>query len=80
MAGRGLYLGAIANGIGGFSAIILFLFCTPKFETLLALSNSAPQPFVQVYALALGKGPSTFMTIIAVIGFSLVSLLLLPYL
>lgn len=71
MAGRGLYLGVFATGIGGFCAIILFLFCTPNFETLFALTT--PQPFVEIYALALGKGPSTFMTIIAAIGYSLVS-------
>ncbi|KAJ6622561.1 amino acid transporter [Mycena sp. CBHHK59/15] len=31
----------------------------------------APQPFVQIYALALGKGGSIFMTVIAVIGLML---------
>lgn len=71
MAGRGLYLGAFATGIGGFCTTILFLFCTPNIETLFALS--APQPFVQIYALALGKGPSTFMTLVAAIAYSLVS-------
>lgn len=32
------------------------------------LALDAPQPFVQIYALALGRGPSIFMTIIAVIN------------
>ncbi|KAJ7621866.1 gamma-aminobutyric acid transporter [Mycena polygramma] len=31
----------------------------------------APQPFVQIYALALGKGGSIFMTVIAVVGLML---------
>lgn len=35
-------------------------------------SLNAPQPFVQLYALALGKGGATFMTVIAVIGLVLV--------
>ncbi|KAF5322482.1 hypothetical protein D9619_001165 [Psilocybe cf. subviscida] len=45
---------------------ILFLFCTPDLETLFSLD--APQPFVQLYALALGKKSSIFMTIIATVG------------
>jgi len=54
----------------GFITTILFLFCIPDLDTFFALD--APQPFVQVYALALGKGPSIFMTIIAVIGLIMV--------
>jgi translation initiation factor 5B len=44
----------------GFLTIILFLFCIPDLDTFFVLD--APQPFVQLYALALGKGPSIFMT------------------
>jgi hypothetical protein len=33
---------------------------------------NAPQPFVQIYALALGKNASIFMTVIAVIGLIMV--------
>jgi hypothetical protein len=54
----------------GFITTILFLFCIPDLNTFFALD--APQPFVQLYALALGKGPSIFMTIIAVIGLIMV--------
>lgn len=54
----------------GFITTILFLFCIPDLDTFFALD--APQPFVQLYALALGKGPSIFMTIIAVIGLIMV--------
>lgn len=50
----------------GFIAVILFLFCTPDLDTVFALD--APQPFVQIYALALGRGGSIVVTIIAVIG------------
>ncbi|KAF7982348.1 hypothetical protein HWV62_29070 [Athelia sp. TMB] len=65
-AGKGILTSAFATGILGFITAILFLFCTPDLETFFALG--APQPFVQVYALALGKGASIFMTVIAVIG------------
>ncbi|KAE9399098.1 hypothetical protein BT96DRAFT_994218 [Gymnopus androsaceus JB14] len=65
-AGKGILTSALATGVLGFITTILFLFCTPDLNTLFALD--APQPFVQLYALALGKGPSIFMTIIAVLG------------
>lgn len=61
----------IATGVFGFATTILFLFCTPDLDTLFALN--APQPFVQIYAMALGKPGSIFMTIIAVLGLILVS-------
>ncbi|OSD01712.1 hypothetical protein PYCCODRAFT_1452538 [Trametes coccinea BRFM310] len=66
VAGRGIITSVIATGVMGFATTILFLFCTPDLDTLFALD--APQPFVQIYALALGKGPSIFMTIIASVG------------
>lgn len=71
MAGTGILTSAAATSVLGFATAILFLFCTPDLDTFFALD--APQPFVQIYALALGKGPSIFMTIIAVIGLILVS-------
>lgn len=66
VAGKGILTSAIATGLLGFVTAILFLFCTPDLDTVFALN--APQPFVQIYALALGKGGSIFMTIIAVVG------------
>lgn len=71
VAGRGILTSAFATGIMGFLTTILFLFCTPDLDTLFSLG--APQPFVQIYAMALGKGPSIFMTIIAVLGLILVN-------
>jgi len=62
----GIFTSAVATGVLGFITTILFLFCIPDFDVLFALD--APQPFVQVYALALGKGGSIFMTILAVLG------------
>ncbi|KAI0662858.1 hypothetical protein C8Q70DRAFT_1042556 [Cubamyces menziesii] len=66
VAGRGIITSVIATGVMGFATTLLFLFCTPDLDTLFALD--APQPFVQIYALALGKGGSIFMTIIATLG------------
>jgi len=66
IAARGILTSALATGIMGFLTSILFLFCTPDLNTLFSLD--APQPFVQIYAMALGKGPSIFMTLIAVLG------------
>ncbi|KAF8503838.1 amino acid/polyamine transporter I [Gautieria morchelliformis] len=66
VAARGIFGGAIATGVLGFITAILFLFCTPDFQTLFALN--APQPFVQIYAVALGRGGAVFMSILAVIG------------
>jgi hypothetical protein len=70
VAGKGILSSAIATGVFGFITTILFLFCTPDLATLFSLD--APQPFVQIYTLALGRGGSIFMTIIAVIGLILV--------
>ncbi|KAG1739943.1 uncharacterized protein EDB91DRAFT_1082308 [Suillus paluster] len=66
VAAKGILWSAIATGVLGFITTILFLFCTPDLDTMFALD--APQPFVQIYALALGKKASIFMTVIAVIG------------
>jgi amino acid transporter len=71
VAGKGILSSAIATGVLGFASAILFLFCTPDLDTLFSLG--APQPFVQIYALALGKPGSIFMTVIAVLGLIVVS-------
>ena len=70
IAGRGILMSVITSGLLGFTTIILFLFCIPDLDMAFALD--APQPFVQIYSLALGKGGSTVMTIVAVIDLILV--------
>ncbi|KAH9905067.1 uncharacterized protein BXZ73DRAFT_85280 [Epithele typhae] len=65
VAGRGIITSVIATGVMGFVTTILFLFCTPDLDDTLF---TAPQPFVQIYALALGKGGSVVMTAIASLG------------
>lgn len=71
-AARGMLTTASLTGSMGFLITILFLFCTPDLTTLFSLD--APQPFVQIYALALGRGASIFMTMIAVLGLIMVQL------
>jgi len=65
VAARGLWTSAVATGVCGFLTMILFLFCVPADTTSIL---SAPQPFVLVYAQALGRGGATFMTILATLG------------
>ena len=70
VAGRAIISSVISTGVLSFVTVILFLFCTPDLATLFALE--APQPFVQIYALALGRGGSIVMTAIATLGLILV--------
>ncbi|KAG8776951.1 hypothetical protein FRC12_000613 [Ceratobasidium sp. 428] len=66
VAAQSIFTSALAAGIGGFATTILFLFCSPDIKTLFSLH--APQPFVLIYTMALGRGGGTFMTILAVIS------------
>ena len=50
--------------------IILFLFCSPELDVLFGLD--APQPFVTIYELALGRGGQVVMTLVAIIGLFIV--------
>lgn len=77
------------SGIGGFLAVILFMFCAVRliptdntFERLLIdlqpdtetlFSFSAPQPFVPLYALVLGRGGHIFMNVICIVALWFVS-------
>lgn len=77
VAAKGILSSAVATGVLGFITTILFLFCTPDLNTLFSLE--APQPFVQIYAMALGKGGCVVMTIIATIGLVMVGKLFKVY-
>lgn len=50
----------------GFPVVILFLFCLPNLDQL--FSFHAPQPFVEIYALSMGRGGHVFMNVICIIG------------
>ena len=67
---RGIFFGAVATGVFGFITTLLFLFYTLDLETLFSLS--VPQPFVQIYALALGRKSSIIMTSLAALEFLVV--------
>ncbi|KAI0057768.1 amino acid transporter [Artomyces pyxidatus] len=75
IAGRGIISCVVTTAVFGFATVILFLFCMPSLDVFFALD--APQPFVQLYALALGKRPSIFMTAVAVISNTLSSTVLI---
>lgn len=66
-AARGLFWSATWSAILGFPMVILFLFCAPDVDTLFN-DFGGPQPFVSVYAAALGKGGHIFMNIISIVG------------
>jgi amino acid transporter len=70
VAARGVFYSAVASGLMGFPIVILFLFCTPNFDTL--FSFDSPQPFVNLYALALGQHAQNVMNVVAILGLLLV--------
>lgn len=65
-AAKGVFWSTVASAACGFPIIILFLFCMPSMETF--YNTTAPQPFVNMYALALGPHAHVVMTIISMIG------------
>jgi amino acid transporter len=65
-AARGVFWSTVASSLCGFPIILLFLFCMPPIDTF--YNTSAPQPFVNMYAMALGPHAHVVATIIAMIG------------
>lgn len=65
-AARGIFWSCFASAVLGTPIIFLFLVCSPSLDVLYSLN--APQPFVLIYSLALGKGGQMVMTIIAILG------------
>lgn len=65
-AARGIFWSAVASAVIGFPVVILFLFCLPDLDTL--YGYMAPQPFVEIYALTMGKGGHIFMNVVCIIG------------
>ena len=65
-AARGVFWSGVACSIYGFLLTIFFLFCIPSIDVV--LSSTAPQPFVIVYDMALGRGGAIFMTLLASLG------------
>lgn len=69
-----MFRAAVVTGVGGLLTTVVLLFCIPDLTALFALN--APQPFVLVYVMALGRGGGTFMTLLATISGLFVSALL----
>lgn len=65
-AAKGIFWATVASAVCGFPVIILFLFCMPPIETF--YNTSAPQPFINMYAMALGPRAHVVMTIVSMIG------------
>ena len=65
-AARGIFWSAVASALIGFPLVILFLFCLPDLQTLYALN--APQPFVSLYDMAMGRGGHIVMNVVCIFG------------
>lgn len=65
-AANGVFWATVASALCGFPIILLFLFCMPPIDTF--YNTTAPQPFINMYALALGPHAHVVMTIISMIG------------
>ena len=65
-AAKGVFWATVASALCGFPIIILFLFCMPNIETF--YDTTAPQPFINMYSLALGPRAHVVMTIVSMIG------------
>ena len=66
VAARGIFWSAVASALIGFPLVILFLFCLPNLHTLYSLG--APQPFVEIYAMTMGRGGHVFMNVVCILG------------
>jgi len=65
-AARGVFWATVASAICGFPIILIFLFCVPPLEIF--YDTGAPQPFINMYALALGPRAHVVATVVAMIG------------
>ncbi|KIW06077.1 uncharacterized protein PV09_03248 [Verruconis gallopava] len=65
-AAKAIFSSAASSAILGFPIVILFLFCTPDLNTL--YSFGGPQPFMEIYDMALGRGGQLVMCVICIIA------------
>lgn len=65
-AAKGVFWATVASAVCGLPIIILFLFCMPPIDVF--YDTSAPQPFINMYAMALGPHAHVVMTIVSMIG------------
>jgi amino acid transporter len=68
-AARGIFWSALASALIGFPLVILFLFCLPDLDVLNGLyETGAPQPFLIIYDMALGRGGHIVMNVVCILG------------
>lgn len=65
-AAKGIFWATVVSALCGFPIVLVFLFCMPPIETF--YNTGAPQPFINMYALALGSHAHVVATIVAMIG------------
>jgi amino acid transporter len=65
-AAKGVFWATVASALCGLPIILVFLFCMPPLETF--YNTGAPQPFINMYALALGPHAHVVATIVSMIG------------
>ena len=65
-AAKGVFWATVASALCGFPIILVFLFCMPPIEVF--YDTSAPQPFINMYAMALGPHAHVVATIISMLG------------
>lgn len=63
VAARSVFAGGVSVAIFQFITTILYLFCAPSDEVLATLD--APQPFILIYGLAIGRRGATFMAVLS---------------
>lgn len=66
LAARGLLWSAVVSVVLGLPIAFIFLMCCPSLDVV--FSFTAPQGFIPIYALALGKGGHVVMTVVATVG------------
>ncbi|RKU43666.1 hypothetical protein DL546_006416 [Coniochaeta pulveracea] len=65
-AAKGVFWATVASALCGFPIILVFLFCMPPIEAF--YDTTAPQPFINMYAMALGPHAHVVATIVAMLG------------
>ncbi|KTW27073.1 hypothetical protein T552_04167 [Pneumocystis carinii B80] len=63
---RSIFTSVLVTGLFGIPVVFLFIFCSPKLDVLFSLD--VPQPFVQLYSLALGKKAHVFLNLVIIFG------------
>ncbi|KAB5587807.1 Amino acid permease [Ceratobasidium theobromae] len=73
VAARSVFASGVSIGLCQFLSVILYLFCAPRNEVIATLH--APQPFILIYDLSIGRGGATFMAVLSTLNqiFAIVS-------